>query len=67
MTSAEGSRGHSWETGHEKGKPTKSCFSKEFICATEVKVKTKPYTVGKEYNGGTQPHEEGQQRNLGVP
>lgn len=46
--------------GHEKGKPIKSCFYKKFICATEVKIKTRPYTVGKERSGGLQPHEEAQ-------
>lgn len=46
--------------GHEKGKPIKRCFYKKFICATEVKHKTRPYPVGKGRSGGLQPHEEAQ-------
>lgn len=37
----------------EKGEPIKSCFyKKKLICATEVKIKTNPYTVARECSGG---------------
>lgn len=47
--------------GHEKREPIKSCFYKKFICATEVKIKTNPYTVDTECSGGLQPQEEAQE------